>query len=205
MPHGSGGGEAEGGGGEGEGGGGEGGGEGGGGDGGGIGDCLGGGPFPQLPSRHDQRAVGTPPTYKDGLGVIVETGSAQQGRLWCREHTALGNRSAIETVELLIVANREEDVTWHDRARAAVARQVAALLEDLRRNVFKHRGSVDGGVLRRVSIGDRVEELADERDGKQQAGPARSVLCAVRLCLIELAAMCTRWGVAVRVAEIRQP
>lgn len=86
------------------------------------------------------------------------------------QHATGGNGHASEqTVELLIIANRELDVTRNDTALLVVASGVARKLEDLRRQVLEHRSKVDRGTRpNALRIPSRAKEACDTSNGELQ-------------------------------------
>lgn len=78
----------------------------------------------------------------DLFGLVRLLG--EENRVDVGDHTARSDGgSAEQFVQLLVVADRELNVTRNDAQTLVVARRIAGELENLGRQVLEHRGQVD--------------------------------------------------------------
>ena len=119
------------------------------------------------------RSAGRPSVGEEAsadLGLL-----RQQDRVDVRQHAARGDGDAAEElVELLVVADGEDQVARGDALLLVVAARVAGELEDLSRHVLDDRGQVDRAA-RAVALGKAHEAqvLADAGHREGEAGLAR--------------------------------
>ena len=92
--------------------------------------------------------------------------------------TAATNRRANDRVELLVTADRKENVAWCDALGFEVCACVAGELEDLGGEVLHQRGSVDGGTRPAALVAEEagLQAAMDAADGELEARASRAGL-----------------------------
>jgi len=118
----------------------------------------------------------------------------QQHRLDVRQHAALRDRHARQQlVQLLVVPDRQLQVTRNDARLLVVPSSVAGQLEHLGRQVLHHRRQVDGRAgTNALGVVALAQQTVDSADGKLQSCATRPAL-RLRLHFTALAASRHCW------------